>query len=339
MLISSYIYTYILGTILYLVSSPGQGWSRSRSRLVLVLVKVGQIHFDLIWYKNYLQYFLLFIIFSLFASVLAVQEIQDLKSRLAQKTSECEILKEVQTKKFMTSEAYSNMISIFDSALTEVAKKTIQSKASNQLSGSTSSVIINDSSEEISSNTQESNTVATQTEITGSVNGDSDMNESIESAENIEIISIREADNSPDKITENSPILPQNIFNGNISNGTAPMIAEITEFPVDSADSTVKSEPNSDAFNQLQANQGISNLGYQNLLQTQPQLQSFSMNLGQMNQLGNHKNSSDIKQEEGYLAIQQKKTQRLSMLKQRNAEGYFECHLCPYKSTYRNRSN
>ena len=117
------------------------------------------------------------------------------------------------------------------------------------------------------------------------------------------------------------------------------MIAEITDFPADiSADSTVKSEPNSDAFNQPQTNQ-VSRLGYQNLLQTQSQMQSFTMNLGQINQSENHKNSSDIKQEEGYLAIQQKKTQRLSMLKQRNAEGYFECHLCPYKSTYRIRSN
>ena len=282
---------------------------------------------------------------SLYSSALKELEIQDLKSRLAQKTSECEILKEVQTKKFMTSEAYSNMISIFDSALTEVAKKTIQksSQASNQISGSTSSLSNYYSSKdsdilEISEKSHQS--VATQTnENLETSNMDSEMDESIESAENIEIISIREADNSPEKTLENSSILPQNLFNSNISNGTATMIAEITDFPADiPADSTVKSEPNSDAFNQPQTNQ-VSRLGYQNLLQTQPQMQSFTMNLGQINQSENHKNSSDIKQEEGYLAIQQKKTQRLSMLKQRNAEGYFECHLCPYKSTYRIRSN
>ena len=281
---------------------------------------------------------------SLYSSALKELEIQDLKSRLAQKTSECEILKEVQTKKFMTSEAYSNMISIFDSALTEVAKKTIQksSQASNQILGPTSSISNYSSKDsdilEISEKSHQS--VATQTnENLETANLDSEMDESIESAENIEIISIREADNSPEKTLENSSILPRNLFNSNISNGTATMIAEITDFPTDmSADSTVKSEPNSDAFNQPQTNQ-VSRLGYQNLLQTQPQMQSFTMNLGQINQSENHKNSSDIKQEEGYLAIQQKKTQRLSMLKQRNAEGYFECHLCPYKSTYRIRSN
>ena len=269
-----------------------------------------------------------------FASALTEQEINDLKSRLAQKTSECEILKEVQTKKFMTSEAYSNMISIFDSALTEVAKKSLSAneKAPNQTPGSTQSLIVNNSSDMEAKKI----TVATQTEKTGPV--DSEMDDS---SENIEIISIRETDNSPEKTLDNSSMssLPQNLYNGNISNGTAPMIAEITEFPAEisssPADSTVKSEPNSDAFT------GISNLGYQNLLQTtgNNQMQSFTMNLGQINQLGDHKISSDIKQEEGYLAIQQKKTQRLSMLKQRNAEGYFECHLCPYKSTYRNRSH
>merc|ERR1711990_148533 len=203
----------------------------------------------------------------------------------------------------MTSEAYSNMISIFDSALTEVAKKTIQksSQASNQISGPTSS-ISNDSSKdsdilEISEKSHQS--VATQTnENLETANLDSEMDESIESAENIEIISIREADNSPEKTLENSSILPQNLFNSNISNGTATMIAEITDFPADiQADSTVKSEPNSDAFNQPQTNQ-VSRLGYQNLLQTQPQMQSFTMNLGQINQSENHKNSSDIKQEE-----------------------------------------
>ena len=279
----------------------------------------------------------------IYAPALKELEIQDLKSRLAQKTSECEILKEVQTKKFMTSEAYSNMISIFDSALTEVAKKTIQksSQASNQTSGSTSSIFNNSKDSDVLEISEKSyQNVATQTnENLETSNLDSEMDESIESAENIEIISIREADISPEKTQENSSILPQNLFNSNISNGTATMIAEITDFPADiSADSTVKSEPNSDAFNQPQTNQ-VSRLGYQNLLQTQPQMQSFTMNLGQINQSENHKNSSDIKQEEGYLAIQQKKTQRLSMLKQRNAEGYFECHLCPYKSTYRIRSN
>jgi len=279
----------------------------------------------------------------IYAPALKELEIQDLKSRLAQKTSECEILKEVQTKKFMTSEAYSNMISIFDSALTEVAKKTIQksSQASNQTSGSTSSIYNNSKDSDVLEISEKSyQNVATQTnENLETSNLDSEMDESIESAENIEIISIREADISPEKTQENSSILPQNLFNSNISNGTATMIAEITDFPADiSADSTVKSEPNSDAFNQPQTNQ-VSRLGYQNLLQTQSQMQSFTMNLGQINQSENHKNSSDIKQEEGYLAIQQKKTQRLSMLKQRNAEGYFECHLCPYKSTYRIRSN
>ena len=279
----------------------------------------------------------------IYAPALKELEIQDLKSRLAQKTSECEILKEVQTKKFMTSEAYSNMISIFDSALTEVAKKTIQksSQASNQTSGSTSSIFNNSKDSDVLEISEKSyQNVATQTnENLETSNLDSEMDESIESAENIEIISIREADISPEKTQENSSILPQNLFNSNISNGTATMIAEITDFPADiSADSTVKSEPNSDAFNQPQTNQ-VSRLGYQNLLQTQSQMQSFTMNLGQINQSENHKNSSDIKQEEGYLAIQQKKTQRLSMLKQRNAEGYFECHLCPYKSTYRIRSN
>ena len=279
----------------------------------------------------------------IYAPALKELEIQDLKSRLAQKTSECEILKEVQTKKFMTSEAYSNMISIFDSAVTEVAKKTIQksSQASNQTSGSTSSIFNNSKDSDVLEISEKSyQNVATQTsENLETSNLDSEMDESIESAENIEIISIREADISPEKTQENSSILPQNLFNSNISNGTATMIAEITDFPADiSADSTVKSEPNSDAFNQPQTNQ-VSRLGYQNLLQTQSQMQSFTMNLGQINQSENHKNSSDIKQEEGYLAIQQKKTQRLSMLKQRNAEGYFECHLCPYKSTYRIRSN
>lgn len=279
----------------------------------------------------------------IYAPALKELEIQDLKSRLAQKTSECEILKEVQTKKFMTSEAYSNMISIFDSAVTEVAKKTIQksSQASNQTSGSTSSIFNNSKDSDVLEISEKSyQNVATQTnENLETPNLDSEMDESIESAENIEIISIREADISPEKTQENSSILPQNLFNSNISNGTATMIAEITDFPADiSADSTVKSEPNSDAFNQPQTNQ-VSRLGYQNLLQTQSQMQSFTMNLGQINQSENHKNSSDIKQEEGYLAIQQKKTQRLSMLKQRNAEGYFECHLCPYKSTYRIRSN